>query len=144
MNRDKIEELLHTLDKEVPEENAMLRIHKQIKPYGNVLLGTRNGLLRFGIHAMRKGLSIDTRSNEVDRFEGTELDYLQGDELEPYQFQRNDKVEKLTLEQSQRQTRSKFDTSTRFWIFGYISILSVFVAIGVYTSIGWLASFFGR
>jgi hypothetical protein len=143
MNREKVKWHLKELDQEIPQTGALLRIHKQRRPYGNVLIGNETGLLRFGLESMRKATNSKSRkAGIVEDFDGTELDYLQGDELEMYRFWRDDAVEKLTLEQSKEETRLNFNSSTRFFIYCFLSLFIVFIFIGVYTSVNWLFRFF--
>lgn len=143
MNRDKVKWLLEKLEEEIPKTGALLRIHKQRLPYGNVIIGNEKGLLRFGVESIAKALHSESQTLEtVDDFNGTELDYLQGDELEMFCFTRDDAVEKLTLEQSKEETRLNFNPSTRFFIYCFLGLFVLFIFIGVYTAVGWFLSMF--
>lgn len=138
MNRDKVKLILEELDREVPTEEAILRIHKQTKPYGNILLGNETGLMRFGIESMKCALYSKSGSEEaVQSFENTEFDFLQGDELEMYCFKRNDRVEKLTLEQSREETRLQFNAPTRIYIWAFLIVFALLMFVGVFTVVNW-------
>ncbi|MCG8527917.1 MAG: hypothetical protein MI748_16155 [Opitutales bacterium] len=132
--QQRIASLLADLEKEIPTEDPKLRIHKQHKPYGNVLLGNRAGLLKFGIESMKTALEPHSSFEKpLNDFKDEALDEMQADELEPYAFWRDDDVEVLTLEQSREETRLDFGIKTRFWMTALVILFAGFLFVGVFT-----------